>query len=183
MKYFKFFAILTVTIAFIFTACEQSATDNDTEEYNVKGKGKSSSIQVTQSSVDLIAGQNTLIGDVSVDIEGDEMTVTYTCYDGWTLNEIHFHVAGDVDDIPANRRGNPRVGHFMENYEDLQETYYSFTIDISDLSNYNELYTAAHAEVSIVVDDELIEETAWGYGERFVESGNWAMYFIVSNEQ
>ena len=133
-----------------------------------------------QTSVDLIAGQHTDSGDVTVSNDEDTLYVTYSTQDGWELDEVHLHVACDVADIPQSKRGNPIPGRFDYKAEGLSGTEYSFAIPLEDIECLAEcgedLVIAAHA--SVVNDDgtSTQQETAWGDGEDF-DGANWAMWF------
>ncbi len=188
MKQFFLYSIFALIFAFIFSSCENATQNQPAGDYGPQfivddegdtgGDGTVGGEQTdppASTGVNLIAGQHTRIGTVDAAISGTSMTVTYTCTEeGWNLYEIHFHVANSVDDIPASKKGNPKVGKFMEKFEDLDTDTYSFVVDVSDLDLESTLYFAAHAAVSN-------GETAWGEGTRFVQKGNWAMYF--TNEE
>ena len=190
MRLFFLYAIFALIFAFIFNSCENATQNQPVGDYGPQavfdggggdGDGGDGDDDGTiggeqtdppaTTGVNLIAGQHTRIGTVGAAVSGTSMTVTYTCTEeGWNMYEIHFHVANSVDDIPANKKGNPKVGKFMEKFEDLDTDTYSFVFDVSDLDLESTLYFAAHAAVSN-------GESAWGEGTRFVQRGNWAMYF------
>ncbi len=122
-------------------------------------------------TVNLIAGQHHEIGTVTIDIEGDNLIVTYTTNGDWVLDATHLHITNcEEDGFPTTGSNNPKIGHFdyASEHED-GTTQVTYTIDIGEITG--ELCFAAHAEV-----DGPSEETAWGEGEGF--GGNsWAMYF------
>jgi hypothetical protein len=142
---------------------------------------------IEETCVDLVAGQHTVVGSVCVIDDGNEVTVAYRLNDdaiteGWVLSETHLHVGDTLDDFPLNRDGNPRIGHFANAAtHDPGVTEYSYVVPLGDLDG--EILIAAHADVTNV--DLLAEEGAWGDGDRFVEQGNWAMYFpyMVGGEE
>ncbi|PWH83562.1 hypothetical protein DIS18_03130 [Algibacter marinivivus] len=124
-------------------------------------------------SVSLIAGQHYDIGNVTVDIDGNILTITYVTNGDWVLNATHLHITNcEEDGFPTTGANNPKIGHFDYSGEhDNGTTEVIYTIDIGDITG--ELCFAAHAEV-----DGPSEETAWAEGEDF--GGNsWAMYFTA----
>ena len=136
--------------------------------------------------VDLIAGQNEVIGTVTVSEDEDDITVAYSLTGDWYMTESHLHLAEDCDDIPQTGSGNPQVGKFdysMDHDPAVQEFEYEINKADAGFDDESELCIAAHAAVfedgdgDGTFDDEEREETAWGEGERFTERGNWAMHF------
>ena len=129
---------------------------------------------------ELIAGQNIDAGDISVTNDADNLTITITTQDGWSLSETHVSVQDSEDDIPQNKKGNPIPGHFeySETHDPNVESY-EIVIPLDDLpGNDGSRTIAVHAVVQQVENGEVVaEETAWGDGSRFVDKGNWATYF------
>lgn len=122
-------------------------------------------------TVNLIAGQHHEVGTVTIDVEGDILTVTYTTNGDWVLDATHLHITNcEENGFPTTGANNPKIGHFdyASEHED-GTTQVTYTIDIGEITEV--LCFAAHAEV-----DGPSEETAWAEGEDF--GGNsWAMYF------
>ncbi len=129
---------------------------------------------------DLLAGQFTDAGDVCLEVNGDDLTVTYTTQDGWMLDETQLWVGSDLADMPQNRKGNPKIGNFPYKAEGLfPATSYSYTLSLSALgvtSCGSQLYVAAHAVVGVDNGGGLQTETGWSAGDRFVSRGSWATY-------
>lgn len=138
-------------------------TENDSTTNNPSGEHC--------HTVNLIAGQHHEIGTVTIDVEGDILTVTYTTDGNWVLNATHLHITNcEEDGFPLTSANNPKIGHFeyASEHED-GTTQVTYTVNIGEITG--ELCFAAHAEV-----DGPSEETAWAEGEDF--GGNsWAMYF------
>jgi len=122
----------------------------------------------------LYAGQHIPVGTVTVTNDADEICVTYeldadVAAEGWGFTELHLHIAGDADDIPVNRPGNPIPGHFDHKaYFDLddEKTGYTFCIALADLEVEagDPVYIAAHAvvekpEVLETLDDCIVSDT------------------------
>jgi hypothetical protein len=129
-------------------------------------------------STDLIAGRTIDAGDVKVCNDDTTLTVTYDPTFPWCLLKTDLHVATSRSGIPQNKSGNPIPGQFAYGDEHNCAGAASFEIPLADIdsgvSPGDAVVIAAHAEVE---DDTGREEGAWGEGTRFVERGNWAMYF------
>jgi hypothetical protein len=136
--------------------------------------------------MDLMAGKNTDAGNVCVEVSDDLLLVIYTTSAGWELTGAHFWVGADLADIPQNKKGNPKIGHFPYHSGDItgKQMYY-FAIPLTDLGvdDIYELcdqifFAAAHATLRI--EDGYggyRTETGWASGSPLVSKGNWAMYF------
>jgi len=137
--------------------------------------------------VDLIAGQHIVAGTVCVLNEGENLYVTYTTTDGWMLAETHLAVSTDepgtgewLGNRWQNRAGNPAPGRFpyKAEHDPAVDDTYTYTIPLADISDGvgagDTVFVAAQA---VVVHEDEGKETAWGKGERFVERGDWAMFF------
>ncbi|WP_411963227.1 hypothetical protein [Haloferax sp. YSMS24] len=115
-------------------------------------------------SVDLIAGQNTVAGEVTVKKENGNLIVTFdTSGTSWELLATHLHVAGSEDDIPQTEKGNPKIGNFEYSGEpdSAPGNLAVYTVDVSGLSG--EIVLAAHAEVQEV----LIEAPYFAAGAQY----------------
>lgn len=64
------------------------------------------------NTVDLLAGQTTDVGDVTITDDGTDLTVTITMEAGWCLTEVHLAAADAEEWIPQNNKGNPQIGQF-----------------------------------------------------------------------
>ena len=105
-------------------------------------------------TTDLLAGQNTDVGDVEIWNDATNLYVEYTTVEGWGMTETHLHAACSMEEIPqtqANKKGkgggNPIPGHFeySESY-DPAVTVVDYAIPLSSL-NCEQVYVAAHAVV------------------------------------
>lgn len=118
-------------------------------------------------SVDLIAGQNEIIGEVKVANDGEYLYVEFVAFDPWVLIETHVAVYTNFEDIPLTKKGNPKIGQFAYDIDSL------IPLDC----NWDKLIIAAHAVVDKIVDGVTVQsETAWGEGPEF-PGKSWAMYF------
>jgi len=98
----------------------------------------------TTTQVDLLAGQNTLVGNVKVESDGINYTITYTITEeGWCLTQTHLSVGETPEDFPHTDSGNPKIGLF-EYGESLDcASSATYTVPVSEGT-----YIAAHAVVN-----------------------------------
>ncbi len=158
------------------TATSKKANDKNKDVISVEGDDISNKDSNEHcKTVNLIAGQNHLAGVVTIDIEGDNLIITYQTNSDWTIDATHLHVTNCEDDnFPLTKSNNPKIGAFeySSTHEDgVTEVTYIF--DMNEINVGDELCFAAHAEVS-----GLSEETAWAEGEDF-GGKSWAMFVKV----
>ncbi|MCI5180327.1 MAG: hypothetical protein D3911_13580 [Candidatus Electrothrix sp. AW3_4] len=141
----------------------------------------------------LVAGQNTDVGFVCARVEdqdgngdADTLVVTYETDNGWNLKETHLWVENNEDPVlPANKKGNPKIGNFPHVTEGLYETVNEVEIPLENFGDLHSLLCdgngmslelnadlAAHASV---LHEDLGQETAWAAGDQIVAKGSWAM--------
>jgi len=141
----------------------------------------------------LVAGQNTDVGFVCARVEdqdgngdADTLVVTYETDNGWHLDQTHLWVKNNEDPVlPANKKGNPKIGNFPYVSENVADTVKEVEIPLENFGDLNEMLcngsgmalelnadVAAHASV---LHDTLGQETAWAAGEQITEKGSWAM--------
>lgn len=163
LSYLATAVFLFATAAFASAACVQGDNGSTTQSYT------------------LFAGQTINSGNVSATVVGDNLEVTYTTTDGWTLNEVHLWVGADVADMPSTRKGNPIPGKFPYVSGDIAPaTTYTLMVPLSDLDfacpGDDKFYlVGAHASLSKTLDDGSVQsETGWSDGGKISERGNWA---------
>jgi len=132
-------------------------------------------IECTNATVNLIAGQNMIIGTVSVTLDGETVIVVYETDGNWTLELTHLWI-GDCTDLPTNNPGNPIIGQFPYSESHPGATTFTYEIDVSTLPQNVEICVAAHAEVI-----GTTSETAWAEGTSF-PGNSWAMYFNLNED-
>ena len=141
-----------------------------------------SAAALTSQIIDLVAGQNMVVGTVEVSNNSTHLRVIYNVAPPLQILETHLAVAESIDDVPKNNKGNPKIGKFP--YKDSGD----YSIPLGDWTPGTNLVIAAHAVVYNPCEDW--EETAWGMGEYcnmhkytvwsipFTENGgSWAEYF------
>lgn len=129
---------------------------------------------------DFLAGQHILAGNITVTNDQTNLYVTYTTTGSWQLQETHLYV-GSFEGLPKTSTGNPKIGNFP--YKDslsAGETTYTYTVPLSSLGDDQCFVIAAHASVvQLGPDGEVTQQqTAWGAGNQFNESGSWATYSV-----
>lgn len=146
----------------------------------IQGGSLTTTPPVEGTCVDLIAAQDTVAGEVCVTNDGENLTVTYTTIDGWMLTETtctsRTTRTGCRRIGPATRRS---AASLISGNHDPAVDAVTYTIPLSDLDAEagDQLAIAAHAVVEREDAGEIRVESAWGEGQRFVERGNWAMWF------
>lgn len=143
--------------------------------------------EAASSSVTLYAGQTTAAGTVSTEVVGTDLVVTYQAAPGWQFSETHLWVGSSLSTLPANKAGNPTLGHFPYVSGALNgATTWSVTIPLAALnaSCGDTLLAAAHAAMQQVNGSGTVvrTETGWGAGTRLVAKGSWATYFSFTVE-
>jgi len=101
------------------------------------------------TQVDLIAGQFTDVGTVTVVDHGTEIWVTFKVEEpGWYLTETHLDIQTNPASFPLTKTNNPKVGQFAhsDTYE-LGDMVTEVTYKIADSFGDNDIYVAAHAVV------------------------------------
>ncbi|MHC4558715.1 MAG: hypothetical protein ACYS80_15595 [Planctomycetota bacterium] len=103
--------------------------------------------------VDLIAGQNTVVGTVKVThalVDGTYVvSVEYdVTVEFWKLTETHVHVAKELSDIPQTNKGKPIPGNFEYGMvHDPPVRNYIYEIPVPSWEPDNDLYIVTHAVV------------------------------------
>lgn len=127
-------------------------------------------------TTDIIAGQHTDVGDITIHFTYDNIFVTYTTTGNWYLTETHVHIATSLEGIPHSNGGMiPGQFDYKECHDQVQT--YMYTIPMRDAWRAaTELYLAAHCVVVRVENGQVVqEETGWGEGPEY-PGRNWGMY-------
>ena len=99
---------LLLVIPIVFASCETEKLDNSEELTGSAAKANKNKAQAattldwsegdcTFSETDLIAGQNMVVGTVTVEVVGDNYIITYDVDAGYCLSETHLSVVDDKD--------------------------------------------------------------------------------------
>jgi hypothetical protein len=139
----------------------------------------------------LTAGQNMVIGTVTVSNDGEYLYVTYDVTEpGWCIKKTHVHVGLTLDDIPQTPQNHPIPGHFDYHSGNLDPCVTSYEQAIL-WSNYvsqcgNDVVVAAHAEVEYTDPNCANKGTHYGierftgkvYGSDPLSGTSWYLFTI-----
>jgi len=135
--------------------------------------GQDGSIGLVKDAVsyktNLIAGQHTVAGFITVSNDGKNLYITYETEDSWLINETHLY----VDTIIPT---NSAPGKFPYKHEELGwVTTDTYEIPLEDLGVVpcDIVYIAAHAELI----KNKKKAGSWAEGVKIRPGKNWAMYF------
>lgn len=167
---------------FLLSNCSK---ENSSEIPNVENGAKSvyfksgDNVCGQITTVNFIAGQNINVGTVEVANDADSIYVTYKTSGDWRMKTLHLFV-GKCTQLPINKSGNPVPGQFpfTKSFGTYSATEYTFSLLKSTFDSC--FCVAAHAEVA--KSNGSGAETAWGQGTRFVQKGNWGMYFSACKQ-
>jgi hypothetical protein len=183
---------ITLLLFFIFTifafnACKKDSILTHNAENSFLKNASTSSNNVNRDTASngcvakvqtLIAGQTANAGNVTITNDATNIYVTYTTNSSYRLKATHIYV-GVCQNIPLNNAGNPIVGNFPQQSTHNGIFTYTYTFPIASIGLGNCGCVAAHAVVEKISESGsvLATETAWGFGTRIKEQGNWAMKF------
>ncbi|MBB6497246.1 hypothetical protein [Methanococcus maripaludis] len=138
-------------------------------------------------SYGLCAGQNELVGNVSVRVCGDNLEYKYEITEpGWCISEVHLMALNESPNDTSSswytkyvtKKGNPKVGQFEINEEGLCVKEYSGSLKLDEfkLCWGDKLYIAAHAVVcSCDIEKKCVEADegeSWAVGFENYIAGN-----------
>jgi len=128
MKKYYFLIIVALILGLVLTGCsllsnisQVPATEQSGMTYVTKGGPTVNEAE----SFPLYAGQDWEVGEVLVWNDENKVCVKYRLFDGtgedpkdvvgegWGLTETHLAIEASLEDIPHNKSGNPKVGHFF----------------------------------------------------------------------
>lgn len=144
---------LFMILSLAFASCESDKLDNSEElTANAAKANKNKANAATSfdwsgdcafSQTDLIAGQNMVVGTVTVTVVNGDYNIEYNVDAGYCLSETHLSVVDDKDDFPMTNSGNPKNGHFEYSGYHSCESNVAYTVPTS-----KGIYIAAHAVVN-----------------------------------
>ncbi len=133
---------------------------------------------------ELIAGQNTDVGGITVTNDQNKIYVTYETAGNWWLTETHLFV-GEASDLPLTSSGNPKIGHYPYHgeHDHVQSVQFEIDIDSDWPADENGEYCiiiSMHASVVLKNSEGNIQrsETAFGKGDQPIEfeGSRWGWY-------
>lgn len=176
MKKPTILAVLLCAILFVNCSTDEIFESENSKSPNFRvfesdGTLQRDSVDDPCTVVDLIAGQHIVAGTLSIDMNENDLILTYKTTGDWLITETHMSIGEcNVLTFPSTGAGNPKIGQFEHNTthsDGVNEVIYYIDKDaVSDIYCF-----AAHA----VVESSEGNETAWAEGIDF--GGNsWAMY-------
>ena len=173
--------------AMIGTGCSKDTINSNTREElrftsgdrDNGDRGGEEGTFCSTKTVNLVAGQNTVAGTVTVEQDAVNMYITYTTTGGWVLSKTHLF-AGACSAIPVNGGGNPVPGQFPYKSNHNNVTTYTYVVPVSAIGTGNCGCIAAHAALKKLnaAGSVIQQETGWGEGTPInPNGGNWAMKF------
>jgi hypothetical protein len=152
----------------------------DISSQDIAASESSVVVEPNKIVVPLIAGRHTVIGDIEVWLDGDLLHIRYSTGGDWRLKQTHVAIGETVDDLPTNRPGCPKIGHFP--WSDTLHppvAQHEVVVDLvaEGLDDAAELVIAAHADVC---SSTYGNESAWGDGPSFPGCASIAKYFTVN---
>jgi hypothetical protein len=128
---------------------------------------------------DLIAGQTTDVGSVTVSNDQENIYVRYTLdTPGACFGTLHLWVGTELANVPTNSQGIPVPGQFPYAFDASGLTTHTFTIPFSDLAVVcgDPVFVVPHAEVDLDCNSATGEsETAFG-GDQPGSGPRWWFY-------
>ncbi len=153
---FSSIGILSMTVLLLIS-CEKNQDPSDKGRPGGKNPNDMDMISYVYQDVcggelraDLLAGKNTKVGELIVTLEDNLLKVTYVADDGWVISESHLSVTGSLEEVPANRGGNPVPGLF-EYHSDHHPAVTNYTYDVIIPGGVNQICILAHAVVAPVL--------------------------------
>lgn len=166
------YLIITILSAILLIGCSTENNETDVQEILPTDR-----LNRNNSETDLIAGQFTDSGNIIISETDGNLDVTYETEGDWIILETHLYV-GSQEDMPATRRGNPKIGRFPYRTDHVDGVTTFTYSDLYELAINECTWVAAHAVVYNTVTHQ--EETAWANGDD-IPGNSWAMYFEVCN--
>lgn len=167
-----------ILIPLTFSSCQKDMVDESLMKDDIVLKN--GAVLDCQQIFSLKAGQDILVGTLTVGISGDKLMVTFNTWGSWFMSNTKLCIVTDPIEFPVNKGGNPKVGQFpvKDDWPGLtNEATYEFELGTGII------YIAAHADVVMLVNGEVTQcETAWGYdcNGSCVEfpGASWGWYLI-----
>lgn len=166
--------MLFYLVAMLCFACTRQKPE---ETMSGKWNGYGEYLKTGEMVHTLWAGKNINIGSVTYGLDNEaNFFVTYDCSSsGWYISATHLF-AGDKQDMPLNKPGAPKIGHFPYSLEhNPRVSIFTYRIPLEELPPCAApgFVVASHC---IVHSPDGRTETAWAEGKyRFTDKG-WGWY-------
>lgn len=149
---------LCVILAFGLSSCQTETLTDSNDASTIDKKGPRNGLTITDcnevfNNVNLYAGQNILVGNVSVTGNNGNYEVTYNITNvGYCLVETHLSVVTNPNSFPMTGSGNPIPGQFEYSESHSCLSSYTYSVNLGDFEEGDEVYIAAHGVVNCVSD-------------------------------
>ena len=100
-------------------------------------------------TLDLIAGQNEVAGQVTITNDADNLYISYDADTDWFIDAVHVAVGFDVSELPQTKNNNPKIGNFAYAASYELSDGADLTVPLSEIGfvSGDTIAVAAHAEV------------------------------------
>lgn len=169
--------LLPLMSLLILTACQKEITRSASVTRTAIPAGYSHCGDATETNI--LAGQTTPVGSVTVWNDASNIYVYYEAIDNYKFKKTHLYV-GPCNTIPVNNAGNPRIGLYPYNNDHgTGVSAFLRTIPRNGLGDGTEICISAHAEVVAYATNGsvIFSQTGWGQGSQINDGGSWAMKF------
>lgn len=129
--------------------------------------------------VTLLADQTIPVGSIRVGNDQDNLYVIYETSSDWPMWQTSLFVGDDVEGVPTNKNGNPKVGQFPFTSDHSPATTQVVWKVPADQVPSGSAIIAAYAQVG----PEDAREGAWAEGPPITQGRSWAMYFTYDLQE
>jgi len=166
----------------MLSGCAKSGTSH--KDPDLKWNGYFDFLKDGEVIHTLWAGQHINVGTVTYGIDDSaNFYVTYDCsQSGWVMSETHMF-AGKKKDMPVNKPGNPKIGHFPYATDHGPGiSTYTYRIPLATLPPADNpgFVVASHC---VVQGSGNQEETAWAEGDYSFTDKDWGWYDVYFYNQ
>ena len=141
---------------------------------------------IAHKTADPVDGDYGDIGEVCVDDDGDQITVSYDTNDDWELKRTFVEVAADLDDIHVTEDSGAAIpsafGYRKHHDPNVNSATHEIGFEDLDADPGDMLEVAATAHVVCTVGD-VETQHVWGGGERFVDEETPTYFRYQSGEE
>jgi len=168
MKKLSYLIVLTLILGLVLVGCNLLSNVGQ-----VPPSGQNESMEITREvlpkEINLIAGQNTVAGNVTVTNDEENLYITYNTSDDWQINRTHLYVGK----IAPTKSAPGRFPYKHESLGGVVKDYYEIPLNEFEVNLGDVVYIAAHADL---VKGKK-EEGGWAEGTEISPGKDWAMYF------
>lgn len=138
-------------------------------------------LRYTTYATTLKADVKQICGQILVTNDADSLRITYNMFDGWKLRRAQIYLDSNTG-LPINTSGYPSYNQFqiIKDFGNGVTGTVQFSYALSSLpTNY---VIATRAETERFISGSPLWETAWGFGDPFVNSTDWGWTIPYSTQ-